>query len=151
MWFRVFGTNDCQPEPPALLAHVRGRGIEVTGVIKYDDLGWLRIELIFGTADATWYLERFLAKEEGIRGELNTWAAWLETREDEPNHTGLMQHMISTTQLFTLSAAGEDEGPELVGRLCLALCQYLARVTAGVYQVDYEGFFAADGTLLLPE
>jgi hypothetical protein len=39
----------------------------------------------------------------------------------------------------------------LVERLCLTCCRHLAAVTDGVYQADHGGFFAADGTLLVPE
>ena len=35
--------------------------------------------------------------------------------------------------------------------LCIALCRYLARETAGIYQVDGEGFFTADGKIIVAE
>lgn len=61
--------------------------------------------------------------------------------------------MIGTTQLFTLRVP-EEEDEEADGPaedLCLAACRFLARETEGVYQVDGQGFFAPDGTLLLQE
>jgi hypothetical protein len=90
-------------------------------------------------------LERYLAEEEGIRAELNSWAAWLETHENAPEHTHLMERMIQTAQLLTLHGG---EGPE---QICIDLCRFLAGATAGVYQIDERGFFAADGTLLVVE
>jgi hypothetical protein len=142
VWFRVFGTNDVQPEPAKLLEHIRERGYEVLGKFSADDEGWFRAELeITGTA-VPLIIERYLAKESGIRGELNTWAAWVESAEHNPNQNGLMQHLISTTQLFTL------HGPV---HLCLELCKFLARVTGGIYQVDEHGLYSPDGTLLLEE
>jgi hypothetical protein len=33
----------------------------------------------------------------------------------------------------------------------VGLCRFLARATDGFYQVDDEGFFEADGTLLVKE
>ena len=47
--------------------------------------------------------------EEGIRAELNTWAAWLETAGHNPNHSWLMGHMIQTRQIFTLEPAVRTE------------------------------------------
>ena len=31
------------------------------------------------------------------------------------------------------------------------VCRFLARATDGIYQIDGQGFFAADGTLLVTE
>jgi hypothetical protein len=158
-WFRIFGTNDVQPEPGALLEYLHGLGVEVEGHFHGDEQGWFQADLIAPDARAVLKLERFLAKEEGIRAELNTWAAWLETADHNPNHAWLMRHMISTTQLFTLQQsvgqAFQPDGGEIeLGpseKLCLAVCQFLAHATAGVYQVDNQGLFAPDGALLLQE
>jgi hypothetical protein len=97
------------------------------------------------------HLERYLATEEGIRADLNSWAAWLETADYSPNHGPLMQHVISTRQLFTLRRPIDHADEVLVEKLCLGVCRFLSGITDGVYQVDDEGFFAADGTLLLQE
>jgi len=162
-WFRVFGTKEAQPEPAALLEFIRGLelGYDVIGKFTADDDGWFRAELeITSTAipaSKSAYaaipliLERYLAKEEGIRAELNTWAAWLETFEQQPNHGWLMQHVISTRQLFTFLGPTNEDGVLPMEDLCLGLCQFLARETAGVYQVDNHGFYSPDGTLLLEE
>jgi hypothetical protein len=150
-WYRVFGTNDVQPEPAAFEEQARSLGVKVVGMFLGDDQGWFRADLFVEDTSPLLEVERFLTTEEGIRSQLNTWAAWLETAEDNPNHGPVMQHMIQTTQLFTLHRPVEGLGEEPVERLCMQLCQFLARVTAGVYQVDGLGFFAADGTLLLEE
>jgi hypothetical protein len=143
--FRVFGTSAAEPRPAVLLEQLQALCAGATGHFRGDDQGWFEAELV---GDATRVgLQRFLATEEGIRGELNTWAAWLETAEDSPHRGRLMQHMIGTAQLFvveeTSGATDED--------LCVGVCRFLARETAGVYQVDDQGFFEADGTLLLRE
>jgi hypothetical protein len=144
MWLRVFGTNDQQPEPAAMLEYLHRLGIEATGKFRGDDQGWFNAEL---TGDeVSIVLERYLVKEEDIRSALNSWAAWLETVEDNPNHGQLMQHVIGTTQLFTLELPTDLAPPWTT-----ALGRFLAQETAGVYQVDQLGFFAPDGTLLLPE
>jgi hypothetical protein len=151
VWFRVFGTNEVQPEPAGVIEQVRCSGIQAEGRFYGDDQGWFQAELRSAQDMPFLQLERFLAKEEGIRAQLNTWAAWLETVEHNPNHGWLMQHVIGTSQLFTMAALeGELEFPQ-VRAIGVALCQYLARETVGVYQVDDQGFFAADGNLLLEE
>jgi hypothetical protein len=147
-WFRVFGSNDVQPVPARLLEEARRHG-DVSGRFRGDDLGWFRADLAVAGEETALPLERFLTSEEGLRGELNTWAAWLEEtgrREAVP----LMQRLIGTTQVFTLGPLDPDADPA-VEQLCVRLCRFLAKATAGVYQVDGEGFFDADGTLLVPE
>jgi hypothetical protein len=134
-WFRVFGRSPVEPQPAALLEH-----LQATGKFRGDDLGWFHADLV--TEDGPIELDRFLASEDGIRAELRTWAAWLETREGHPNHGPLMERMIATQQVFTLHGPAEA---------CEACCRYLAGVTDGVYQVDGRGIVAADGTLLLEE
>ena len=98
-------------------------------------------------ADKPLVLERYRADEEGIRAELNSWAAFLETC-DGPHHIPLMERTIQTRQLFTLHNPTGDVG---LDRECHTLCQLLARITAGFYQADSLGFFDADGTLLVEE
>jgi hypothetical protein len=111
---------------------------------------WYRI---FGSLDAApalavappLALECFSADEEGVRAELNSWAAFLETC-DGPNAVPLMERAIQTRFLFTLhDPTGEFD------RDCVALCRQLAHATAGFYQIDDVGFFDADGTLLVSE
>ncbi len=142
MWHRVFGTSDVEPTPAALLAHLADLGFVATGHFHGDDAGWFRAAI--NVAGAVFSVERFLAAEEGIRAELNSWAAHLETCPITPHQAALMEQMIRTRQLITLdSTLAEDVN--------LALAQYLAQVTDGVYQIDGQGFFSPDGALLVPE
>ena len=150
-YYRVFGCAETEPAPAALLEYVHRCGIEAVGRIHSDDQGWFAIDLVLSDSEMPVRLERFLANEDGIRPELNTWAAWLETAEHSPNHAWLMEQMIQTRQVFTLEATGPDLEGSLEDELCLSLSLFLAQATAGVYQVDSQGFFAADGTLLLRE
>jgi hypothetical protein len=151
MWYRVFGTNPTEPAPAALLEHLQRTWAGVTGKFSGDEQGWFRGELISPAGDISLELERYLASEEGIRAELNSWAAWIETQEGNPHQGLLMQHMISTTQLFTLKPVGNQVGLGRAQKQCEAICRFLARETEGVYQVDGEGFFAPDGALLVKE
>jgi hypothetical protein len=146
-WHRVFGTSDSHPDPAALLAALRARGLEVTGHFRGDEQGWFGAALILAGAGGAVEVECYLSAEEGIRHELNSWAAWLEAAGEGAEQTRLMQHMISTTRLFTIRPADDADAHAL----CVALCELLAGAIAGVYQIDGRGFFAADGTLLLPE
>ena len=125
-WYRVFGSLDTVP----------------TDLVAVDDDDWHRAEI---STDLV--LERFRADEEGIRAELNSWAAFLETC-DGPHVFRLMERAIQTKQLFTIHNPTGDGG---LDRECNTLCQHLARITEGFYQADGLGFFDADGTLLVEE
>jgi hypothetical protein len=96
-------------------------------------------------------VNRYLTKEEGIRAELNAWAAWLETQESQATHERLMLQVVRTEQLFSIYLPGSLAGNQRRKELCLDLCRYLARESSGVYQVDGLGFFDLDGTSLLEE
>jgi hypothetical protein len=141
-WYRVFGGNDKLPAPAAVLECLRALGAAVHGDFRGDDSGWYAAAIEVGDG-RSFSLERFLADEEGIRAELNGWAAWLETCGDGPPIVLLMERIVQSRQLFTLS--GPDE------RLCIGLCRFLAEATTGLWQADGRGIFAADGTLLVPE
>jgi hypothetical protein len=154
-WFRIFGRNDLQPAPVALLDEVRCQWPDAQAHFRGDDLGWFAAELVVDPDQPSLRLDRYLAKEDDIRAELNTWAAWLESAGETTIHLQLMQHVISTTQLFTLHQPLEDaeasEADLMIQNLCVHLCRFLAGATDGVYQVDHLGFFSADGVLLLAE
>jgi len=52
--------------------------------------------------------------------------------------------------LFPVAPGPEGLEPALEA-LCVGLCRYLAHQTAGIYQIDGNGFFADEGTLLVSE
>jgi hypothetical protein len=136
------------PAAEQILA-LRGQGFPVQASFRGDDTGWFRCEL-FLEGGGLLVLERFLAEEEGVRAELNSWAAVLETCEDNPEHVPLMERTIQSQQLFVLRRP--EEGDEAgLDRFCGSLVRLLAERTGGFYQVDGEGFFEADGTLLVAE
>jgi hypothetical protein len=101
---------------------------------------------VFGREDGVWFwaevdgirVERFLATEDGIRAELNAWAAIVEETVDEPGP--LMERIIQSRQIFTLI------GP-VPATETLALS--LARATRGIVQIDNAGWRAADGAVLV--
>jgi hypothetical protein len=147
MWYRIFGSNDTEPTPAAVLEHLNALGAPVSGQFHGEGGDWFGAELLVA-GKVRLGLERFLASEEGIRAELNSWAAWLETCAPQAEQARLMECMIQVRQLFTLQRPDEAEE---AGPVCVTLCQFLAQVTDGTYQIDGRGLFAADGTLLVEE
>lgn len=151
MWFRVFGTSETAPEPAALLEHLHKQGVKVEGHFKGDDLGWFGVDFVLPGGTEPLHMDRYLAEEDEIRDQLNAWAAWLETINDPVRSGQLMQLMIGANQVFTLDCPRHRLEQRGVEDFCQELCQHLARIASGVYQVDNGGFFAADGTLLVRE
>jgi hypothetical protein len=145
IWYRVFGRGEAEPAPAALLERLNGLAA-VAGEFGGDAAGWFRADFAVAGGPSL-HLERFLSTEEGIRAELNSWAAHLETGDD-PRGAALMERVIQSKQLFTLERPDDAEGAD---GLCVALCRLLAETTDGVYQIDGRGFFAADGAFLAPE
>jgi hypothetical protein len=143
MWYRIFGTGDRDIEPGAILGHLNGQRYPVRAKFRVDDAGWYEGEILREDADQAYELQRYLAGEEGLRDDLNSWAAAIE-KLDTPHRRMLMQTMIGTTQLFTLRATQGKADHDF----CKRLCQFLAAETRGVYQVDEMGFFDAAGELL---
>jgi hypothetical protein len=143
MWYRIFGTNDIDVKPGDLLGHLNAQRYPVRAKFRVDEGGWYEGDIVREDADQTYELQRYLAVEEGIRDDLNTWAAAIEQLET-PHKQKMMQHMISTTQLFTLRATDGKADHDF----CKRLCQFLAQQTRGLYQVDEMGFFDAQGELL---
>jgi hypothetical protein len=146
MWYRIFARISDVPAPEAMLDFLAARRAPVCGDFAVEDSGWYRADLV--VEGESLQLERYLACEPGIRAELNSWAAWLETREDTPERVRLMERIIQTVQLFTLHGDGESTRTE---KLCVELCRFLAEKTDGVYQIDERGFFDAEGALLVSE
>ena len=96
MWYRVFGLNEIEPSPARLTEHLLALGLAVEPHFKGDDLGWTSGELRLSTGGTPVFLQRYLAKEDDIRDDLNAHAAELETCDYSPNHGRLMQHAIQT-------------------------------------------------------
>ena len=82
-------------EPVLLLQHLHERGGQPQVQFRGDDQGWFEAEVEIALSGPALSLQRYLANEEGIRAELNTWAAWLETVEDNSHALPLMQRIVS--------------------------------------------------------
>src|SRR5437763_6809467 len=150
MWYRVFCRSDAEVKPDDLLAYVQQPGRPVTASFRGDDLGWTAAEFSLGFGTPV-YVERYLTGEDELRDDLNTWAAWLETQDHEPNHARLMEHVIQSKQLVTIRKPVDSSNESAAEDLCRAICQTLPRAADGVYQVEGDAWYAADGQLLLNE
>jgi hypothetical protein len=127
-----------------MLEHLQDHGFNATGGVRADEQGWITAEIEYTPGRPPLRIERYLATETGVRNELNAWAAWLETREAYPEAAGLMEQIVSSSQVFTME---QRDAPT---EICRNLCQWLACQTEGVYEIDGLGMFAADGGLLVP-
>jgi hypothetical protein len=142
-WYRVFCASERVPALADIEACLAGAGVSAShSPAEEADWVWLR----FQAGEATVEVNRFRADEEGIRAELNSWAAFLETCEHDPRHRELMERMIQSKQLFNI-----EEPSESAREVCVQLSQCLARLADGFYQIDDEGFFEADGAILIAD
>ena len=151
MWYRVFGRSSNDVPPVALTAHLHAAGLPVEPHFKGDDLGWTSGELRLAGLNTPVLLDRYLAKEDEIRDDLNAYAAILETCDYSPNHASLMERVIQSQQLIVLRKPLDAMNEVALEKLLIESCRFLASHTDGVYQIDGEGWFSADGTLLLQE
>ena len=150
MWYRIFCRSDAELPPVRLLAQLQQPGRPVTGDFRGDNLGWTAAEFTVGGGTPV-RVERYLSKEDELRDDLNTWAGWLETQDHEPNHTRLMEHVFQAKQLVTVRKPVDHSNESAVEDLCRSLCLKLARAADGVFQVEGDGWYSADGQLLLKE
>jgi GNAT superfamily N-acetyltransferase len=150
MWYRVFGSSDAEPAPAGLAAHLHARGFAVEPHFRGDDLGWTAGELRLPTGSPV-LLARYLAAADDLRDDLNAHAAELETMDYSPNSGPLMARVIQTKQLVTLRKPVDAADEVLLDDVLEAAVRFLAAATAGVYQIDGRGWFAADGELLVRE
>lgn len=150
MWYRVFCRGDVQVSPAAILEHLQREGVEARGDFRGDDLGWTAGEIRVGVGSPI-YLERYLAKEDDLRNDLNSWAAFLETCDYSPNSTMLMERVIQTQQMVTLRKPIDHSDEVVLDKVCVAICRQFAGAADGIYQVDDDGWYAADGELQLKE
>ncbi len=148
LWYRIFGRSRNPIEPAMVRDFLQTLNVSASVEFEPDSGEWISADIRVG--DQTIEIERFLAEEEGIRNELNSWAAFLESCDSSPGTAPLLEHIIQTSQLFTLSQPVGSMDPALADS-CRGLVRFLARSTDGIYQVDEEGFYNAEGQLLVAE
>ena len=151
MWYRVFARGENEVSPAAVAETLHAAGLPVVPHFKGDDLGWTTGELHLPGLNTPVRLDRYLAAEDDIRDDLNAHAALLETCDYSPNSGPLMERVIQTRQLFVLRKPLDAVDEVALEKLLLETCRLLAAQTDGVYQIDGQGWFAADGTCMLQE
>ena len=151
MWYRVFGRGSDDVPPVALAEHLHAVGLAVEPHFKGDDLGWSAGDLGLPGLNTPVHLDRYLAREDDIRDDLNAYAALLETCDYSPNHGPLMERVIQTQQLIVIRKPLDAVDEISLEKMLVESCRFLASRTDGVYQIDGEGWFAANGERLLEE
>lgn len=151
MFHRIFSHSVVAVSPAALVEHLHALGLGVEPHFKGDDLGWTRGELVLPGGQTPILLDRYLTEEDDLRDDLNAFAAELETMNYSPANVPLMEHVINTKQLVTLRKPIDHADESRLDATVQAAVRFLAAATAGVYQIDGQGWFAADGALLLQE
>lgn len=146
-WYRVFAALETVPHPASLAAFVQDRFPQVRVTVRGEAADWLEADLDLPASRGTWKLRRYCRQADDIRGELQSWAAWIEWQPPSPHQHGLMERIMTAQQVFTLDADADPPWAPLAE----AVMKYLANATDGVIQIDGRGFLAADGALLLAE
>lgn len=151
MWYRVFGRSADEVTPAALAEHLHAAGLPVEPHFRGDDLGWTSGELRLPGLGTPVMLDRYLTTDDDLRADLNAAAADLETRDYSPNNVGLMERVIQTKQLVVVRKPIAAADEVTLERLLVETCRFLAAGCDGVYQIDGDGWHAADGGLLVQE
>jgi hypothetical protein len=148
---RVFCREATEITPVDIAELLHAAGLPVVPHFRGDDLGWTAGTLTLPGPGSPIDLERFLTKEDELRPQLNAFAGELETMDYSPNNVPLMQHVIQTQQLVAIRRPLDHPNDAQLDTLAVTLARHLAATCDGVYQIDGEGWFAADGTELLAE
>lgn len=141
-WLRVFSAASTEPNVAALENELRRRWPGLTLAVVGDDQGWYECSVLIAEKPSGCVLQRYLREEEQVKGELSAWAAWVEEQPPGPNNELVMARLATAQQVFTLTMGSDVQ-------LARAAAQWLATATDGIWHEDADGFFAADGTMLL--
>lgn len=150
LWCRAFARSDKSPDPVAIAALAMSIHPGTTCHFGADQAGWFSCEVRLPDGAAI-SLDRFPVTEEGVRRDLNTWAAWVETCDYSDRAGELMERVIQSAQFFTLRlpvAAADDLA---VDKLARGICLHLAGDLDGLWQVDGDGLYDASGDKVLQE
>jgi hypothetical protein len=148
IWWRVFGIENIEVTPEEICTELTRQDLQFRPTFRGDDQGWFAAQLEM-EHETSIQIERFLVREERMRGELNTWCAWLETQPNSAGQQRVLDALVAATQIFTLQE--ESEHLDMPTVVCEDLSRWLAIKLNGIYQVDGQGFFDADGNLLAAE
>ncbi len=145
-WFRVFMLQEDGPEPSSFMESLQLILPEVTGKFRADEDGWFQL-ILSHSSFGELSIDHFLSSEKGVRAEINTWAAWLESKQ----RLDLMERIIQVKQILSFEVTPELEengtDPSLFKKLSLTL----ASISQGFVHIDGIGFIEADGSLLIED
>ncbi len=150
MWYRVFCRTEAAPSPAELLAALQAEGLDIRGHFRGDDLGWTAADIALGASTPV-QVERYLTEADGLRDDLNSWAAYLETLDYSPNNGRLMELVFQSRQMVTIRKPLDHPNEIETERACLTVARQMASRGGGIYQVEGDGWYDGSGELLLKE
>lgn len=142
-WRRIFARRETVPPLERIREALACHHWPLEGSYVYDDTGWIEATFETMSGNFRWTIRRYTRADDDIRGELQSWAAFVETFPDNPHCQVLMNHLTGTQQVFTF-----EQPDGMPDQTSLALCRCLAQAAEGVYQIDGSGFFTATGESL---
>ncbi|MSR31007.1 MAG: hypothetical protein EXR99_05815 [Gemmataceae bacterium] len=145
-WFRIFTSLENGPEPAALMESLQKLFHGIHGNFRTDEEGWFQVILAHPKL-GTLAIDRYLTSETGVRGQLNAFAGFLETK----GQFALMEQLIASKQVLSLEFPTEDETEPLPLDAIRNMAMALASLTGGFAQVDGIGFLDAQGVVLVPD
>jgi hypothetical protein len=145
-WFRVFLLQEDGPKPSEIMECLQGLIPEVNGKFRTDEDGWFQL-ILSHSAVGELILDHFLTSEKGVRSEINTWAAWLESNRQ----FDLMERIIQVKQILSFEVTPEMEDNSTDTLVFKRIALGLAALAQGFVHMDGVGFLESDGTLLIED
>ena len=145
-WFRVFLLQEDGPKPSGIMECLQSLIPEVKGKFRTDEDGWFQLILDHPSIGEL-TIDHFLTSEKGVRAEINTWAAWLESKQ----RFDLMERIIQVKQILSFEVTPEMEDNVSDALVYKHLALALAALAEGVVHMDAVGFLEPDGTLLIED
>jgi hypothetical protein len=145
-WFRVFLLQEDGPKPSGIMECLQSLIPEVKGKFRTDEDGWFQLILDHSSIGEL-IIDHFLTSEKGVRSEINTWAAWLESKQQ----FDLMERIIQVKQILSFEVTPEMEDNVSDSLVYKRLALALAALAEGVVHIDAIGFLEPDGTVLIED
>ena len=145
-WFRVFLLQEEGPEPFRIMECLQSLVPEVKGKFRTDEDGWFQLILDHSSIGEL-TIDHFLTSEKGVRAEINTWAAWLESKQQ----FDLMERIIQVKQILSFEVTPEMDDNVSDALVYKRLALALAALAEGFVHMDGVGFLEPDGTVLIED
>ena len=145
-WFRVFLLQEDGPKPYGIMECLQSLIPEVKGKFRTDEDGWFQLILDHPSIGEL-TIDHFLTSEKGVRSEINTWAAWLESKQQ----FDLMERIIQVKQILSFEVTPEMDDNVSDALVYKRLALALAALAEGFVHMDGVGFLEPDGTVLIED